>query len=207
MSEIALAKRFKLILLFVILDSASYFFTSRFQFFPPAPIGPSWIDHWIPYLPWTLLLYVSYYVLMFLPLLLCNQAQVFYRMLTACYIIIGMSALIFMVFPVPYIWREWTQYQDFLTRYLYRSLLAVDGDWNAFPSLHVSLSLAGALTYLWYRFYRKGLLFLIWGVAVSISTVTAKRHYFIDLVGGVCLAVVVVAAVNWFGRTKQVPEK
>jgi len=75
---------------------------------------------------------------------------------------------------------------DFTTRFLnwcYR----LDVHNNTFPSLHVSLALGTALVIKKVN-KKAGLIAMIWAFIVSFSTVLVKKHYFIDILGGVLVA-------------------
>lgn len=183
--------------------SACYFFTNAFQFFPEVVVNPSWIDRNVPYIPWTVAIYISYFILMFLPLLVCREERIFYRMWTSYMIVAMTSCIIFLFFPTRYTWHPPSHEQD-VFRFLRIFLTHAETDFNAFPSLHVSNSVVGAFTYLWYRHYGKGTVFLIWGILVAMSTVTVKRHFFVDSIGAFLLAALAVALVNlWKNRNPQ----
>ncbi len=181
--------------LFVIVCSVGYFLTNRFQVFPAIPVPETYLDHAIPYISWTVLIYISYYLLLFLPLLICKEEGLFCKMLIAYFWVVIISITIFFFFPTGYSWKP-EGHNDFFTVYLYHILVSLDRDYNACPSMHVSISLIGAGTYLWYHRYTKGFLFLSWGIAVAISTLTAKRHYFLDVVAGIVVTLMVLVLVN-----------
>lgn len=189
--------KWRLTLLFVIYSSLGYLVTGRFPVFPARQIPLTWIDTAVPYVPWTVLVYISYYALMVLPLLCCQDERLLRRLFLACMWIPPISWLFFIAWPVPIYAYDFSPYQDFFTRYIYWLLTThLDTPYNTFPSLHVSIALVGALTYLWYQKYRLGLLFLVWGILVAASTLTTKRHFFWDVIGGIVICIVVVIAVN-----------
>lgn len=190
-------KRFYYTVLYVLLCSGCYFFTINWHFFPMVDLQPSSIDIAIPYLSWTTVIYISYFFLLFLPLLVCEE-DIFFNMYTAYLSVIGISCCIFFFFPTRYAWAQESSYTvdgDFYNL-LRLTIAGLDGEFNACPSMHVSISLTGALTYLWHKRCARGVGFLIWGMLVTMSTLTAKRHFFIDVVAATVITLLVVATVN-----------
>ena len=63
----------------------------------------------------------------------------------------------------------------------------VDSTANCFPSLHIG---ACFLATFFIRRIKKSFfpLFLIWSILIAISTLTVKQHYFVDILGGICVA-------------------
>ncbi len=196
-------KKWRLTLFFLLYSAIGYLLVGHIVLFPYQTIPITWVDEALPYLPWTVLVYISYYLLMVLPLLCCQDERLLQKLFTACLWIPPVSWLFFVFWPVSIYNYDLSPYQDFITRYIYWFLATqLDVPNNTFPSMHVSLALVGALTYLWHKRYLAGSLFLMWGLVVAVSTLTAKRHFFWDVVGGVVLCVIVVVAVN-LQKTKE----
>ncbi|MBI4041607.1 MAG: phosphatase PAP2 family protein, partial [Deltaproteobacteria bacterium] len=59
----------------------------------------------------------------------------------------------------------------------------IDQPVNCFPSQHVSLCFVVALGFWNYRRWIS-IFFLFWAIAISLSTLTTKQHYFWDVLGG-----------------------
>ncbi len=76
-----------------------------------------------------------------------------------------------------------------LTAQAYQILYSIDTDSNCFPSLHVALACLIAFGIAEerarFRAYTS-----IWAGLISLSTMTTKQHYFVDVIAGVCLAIV-----------------
>ncbi len=70
---------------------------------------------------------------------------------------------------------------------LFRWLQTVDGPYNSFPSLHVSITTLSTLAC--YDWHKKHAWLLIWPPLVAISTVLIKQHHLLDVVGGIALGV------------------
>ena len=187
--------------------SAGFFITGRFQWFPGRELPLSWFDTAIPYLHWTILIYASYYPLMILPMLVCQHQEQLRRMFFGYLLIVAISVSIFFLYPtaIPAEYNGLASTNP-LIRLVRTIIVNADTRWNAFPSLHVSISLAGAFAYLWHNQYSKGWFFLIWGFLIALSTITARRHYFADVVGGTVICFLSVAVVNiWCDHVARRP--
>jgi len=58
---------------------------------------------------------------------------------------------------------------------------------NTFPSLHVGLSFTIAFGIMHLR-KRIGWLYLIWAIAIAFSTVMVRKHFVMDVFGGIIIA-------------------
>jgi membrane-associated phospholipid phosphatase len=152
-------------------------------------LEPHWldataIDRAVPLTEWTIWLYCSYYVFLFLPFVFCRDdvraARVLYSLMAAAMI----ACVIFLLWPT----RAESQHvsYDGLTGLLWRFVQGVDRPGNYFPSLHVANAciVARALA-------REGrswrTIAPIWAFAIIVSTVTTKQHFFIDIPAGIAL--------------------
>jgi membrane-associated phospholipid phosphatase len=147
------------------------------------PLSP--IDHMVPLLPWTLLIYLSDYAFILLVLLSLKKTEDFsvsyYRMI--CGIMI--SFIVFLLFPTVYprpalpmdpLWSETFLFLHFL-----------DQPTNCLPSLHVSITLiAAASLQSWRPALRWGA--YLWTAVICLSTLTTKQHYAWDVLGGILVA-------------------
>ena len=142
------------------------------------------LDEKIPYWPWSIAVYLTLH-----PMYLVAAYTLRPRKYVHVILGVTMMTLISFVFfsiitshyprPAPETWAHsmWKPAIDFL--------VSVDAPGNTCPSLHVSTSL-----YLgWVLKDRKyGFGWVIWGVLLSLSTLTLKQHYVWDWVGGTLLA-------------------
>ena len=154
------------------------------------------VDDWIPLIPAFIFPYVSLYALLALSLWRFWKADigVFKLAALAVFIDLALSYLIYVFFQTK-IERPVITGSDISSDVL-RWVYSVDEPFNAFPSLHTSLSALCAL--LW----RKAgsniwLIILLWAVLIIASTVLVKQHYIVDVFGGVAAAVL-----SYYGATK-----
>ena len=138
----------------------------------------------IPFLPWTFIIYISYFVqaviiIRLIPVKFLPRVTLF----ALCMVMIGI--IIFILFPIEYPRNLYFSANNNIT--LFRK---IDGSGNCFPSLHVSMALFLATCYglIQKSFIRKFLMWT-WTIAVIISVLTTKQHYLIDIFGGIVLVI------------------
>jgi len=145
------------------------------------------IDQIIPFIPAAVLLYLSIFVLAFLPYFAITNRKIYNKVIYTFFAITIFAFAIFILFPVQMLRPEihaQTIFESMMT-ILYASELP----FNCFPSLHVAVSFLSA--FIVCKFKRKyALPVLIWAFLVSASIVFIKQHYFLDAVGGFLLAVI-----------------
>lgn len=141
-------------------------------------------DHLFPFVPWMVYPYMSLYLGVFLAAVFLKKRNFmnFVGMLVFTELL---TYPVFYFFPAVYPMPHF-EANNFTTRFLQWCFQA-DVHNNTFPSLHVSLALGTALII--NKANRKaGLVALVWAVVVAFSTVLVKKHFFIDILGGMLVA-------------------
>ena len=149
----------------------------------PTLLQPSAIDARVPFVDWSIWIYLSQFVLLPVAIVCArdsdDRSRVFYASLVATVI----AALVFLLWP--------TQLQRpavptaGMVGTVWALLFATDIDGNCFPSLHVALSaLAGAA--MWRRGWR--IVAVFWPLLIALSTLTTRQHIVWDVIGGLVLA-------------------
>jgi membrane-associated phospholipid phosphatase len=160
----------------------------------PLKLESSVVDDWIPFLEWTIWIYVSYYLFLILAIWLPRddklRSDAAYGLMLAA--IIGL--IVFTVFPtsVP---RQSPNLTG-ATGVLWQLLHSVDTMVNALPSLHVANTCLASVALA----SRGGLwrtAVPVWAGLIILSTLTTKQHYAIDVPGGLMLALICFALVRF----------
>lgn len=152
-----------------------------------------WIDDLAGFDVGWVYIYVSQYLIVPLPPLLAHTRDQLRRLVVGLSITSGLAFATFLIYPVA-ILRP-AKPED--SNWIYDWLVSVDTPANAFPSLHVGLSMLAALyahRVLDEAFSRKArlallLLIWVWTVLIAWSTMATKQHYFYDVLGGIVVAV------------------
>ena len=179
-----------------------YFTLQRLVFFPVRSVTESWFDRAVPFQPGWVYAYQSIYLLMpIAPWLSASRRELSNYSLG----LIAMSTaafLIFLLFPVA------APRPDVIpTDGLYGLLVTYDTKLNAFPSLHVGLTVYTIL--FGYALLRQAsarvrraylLVTGAWAAVICYSTLATKQHFAVDLPAGALLA---VAAHAWAWRRRR----
>jgi membrane-associated phospholipid phosphatase len=170
----------------------------------PAILARSVVDDVIPFLDWTIWVYVTYY-----PLLIAaiwfprndnRRSDAFYGMLLAS----AIGLVIFTLWPTA-ISRESASLAG-ATGFMWRLLFSVDTMVNALPSMHVAHTcLAAVALASRNRLWR--IIAPAWATLIVLSTLTTKQHYAIDVPGGFALAAICFVFVRFGVEYRRIDRK
>lgn len=188
MTRISLFYRLKVIILLSLCFTIGYGFTNRFPVFSTTVLPFTPIDDWFGFRPWTVWFYISDYLLIFFPAILITNLLILKRFLKAFFINFAIHFPIFFFFPT--IMVRPPVVGESLTAAVFNLVRWIDTPVNCFPSQHVSLCFVVAVGF-WNYKRSLSILFIIWSILISLSTMTTKQHYFWDVLGGLAVAFVV----------------
>lgn len=165
---------------------SGYFLFAHHAFAEPRVLPVTWFDRAIPFAPafwaWP---YVSAFLLTaIIPWLISTRRDLLRY--SAGVLLLGLvSFSIFAFFPVP---SPRPREAAREIHWLYTLIVACDGAYNAFPSLHAAFLVYtlsfGALLHRPFLSPPVVAFFLLWSAAILISTIATRQHYFIDLLAG-----------------------
>ena len=176
--------RGRAILLGYLLFCVFYLGAARLGFREPRLLQPSVVDRAVPFLPWTIAVYLSQFAFLFLALWLQTDSRALTRTFAAIAIATILSCAIFVVWPTT-IPRPPVRSAAFDALWLF------DVPANCFPSLHVALATIAACFW-----PRRRWIAVIWAAAIALSTLTTKQHYAVDVLAGAVVAGVAIVAVR-----------
>jgi len=188
--------KFLLFCLFVVAYLFFYILPNFRPFLPPSLLPRLSLDYLVPLVPWSFLVYVSDYVLVASVTLWLTEIEEFNSFVRMMFFSLIVCGTFFLAFPTTYPRPEYPAVANSLVGFAMYLVHEFDTPNNCFPSMHVALTgvatwairTRGARVFLWY---------LVWALAVFLSTLTTKQHYFLDVIGGVAV-VVTAAAFDWF---------
>jgi len=158
------------------------------------------LDSAIPFMPQFVWIYHSLIPVIGATLfLLVNQQRNFFNTFWAC---IGASVIIHLIYVImPSFYPRPDIIPDGLSEQLLALTYEIDNGSNTFPSGHVCYAW---ILYLGVRCSEQakevfGLrnLFLLWAIGVTLSTLTLKVHYVVDVLGGFVLAFMAFYSVRY----------
>lgn len=174
-----------------------YYVTNHNTLFEPVTLPHTWIDRNAPFVPETILIYMSeYFYFVFVYLTLRNYRNI-NQYLYSFFSLQVFSCLIFVIYPTIYP-RDAFPVDQVEPEWLKNTWIWLrnqDAPTNCLPSLHVSSVYLSAFVYrtdgtatsqkprmlaFW--------IFFIWGTFIALSTLTTKQHYLADIVSGLGLA-------------------
>lgn len=162
-----------------------YLVTNHYHLRPPSALPLTAVDLAMPFLAWTVWPYYFLAFLMGLPLL-AKQRSTFLRAVGALICGYSVNLAVFALFPTTYP-RPVTPEAAGWTGRVLASLYALDSPANCFPSGHITAPFIGVWAVA--RDF-PALRLLLWpGLALlSLTILTTKQHYAVDLPGGVLTA-------------------
>ncbi len=182
--------KYKMAILLFITATFLYLASNHFHFTTPVYLTLSTLENSIPFLPYTIWIYLSEYILFGVIFFLCRDTENLNWCFYAFLFMQLTSVLIFCLWPTIYP-RELfpiPEDTDCITYFIFDSLRRTDTAASCFPSLHVSSVYLSIFIFL--KEQRNKLpFFLIWSTAIALSTLTTKQHYLADIVAGLIMAV------------------
>jgi membrane-associated phospholipid phosphatase len=182
-----------------------YGLANRYPAGPVALLQERWLDRAVPLWPWTIWIYASAHLLVVATFWSTRAPGARTRFATVFAVIIPICVLVHWAWPVRFP-RELYPLGDGGAGVAFlRWLRNVDRAGSAFPSLHVAMVAASALQAARGRL-RGAPAIALWAAAVSISTLTTKQHYAVDVAAGIALALAVdwaVASTDARGRRRR----
>lgn len=166
----------------------------RMDFYTP-------LDGAIPFLPSTILIYLSMYGLFGFAAIYIEPRD-FLRGLGTLLIVCFVSLGFYIAIPAHYPRPDAATVANPLFRWMYATMFAFDAPGNTFPSLHVGTTTTAALML---QKTRLRWLFTVWAVLICLSTMTVKQHFIADVIGGVLLAAVVFRIMKAPSVTQRAP--
>jgi len=170
---------------------ALYYTTNHHPIFLPRELPMTFLDEMVPFLPWTIFIYISEYLYFTAIYIICKDLENLNKYLYSFFFTQALSCLIFLVYPTTYPRDQFpvpAETPAFLQS-LWTWLRSQDAPTNCLPSLHVSTVYLSAFIF---RDEQREKLpfFLGWATLIALSTLPTKQHYLVDVVAGLVLAIV-----------------
>lgn len=163
-----------------------YFPISRITARLPGHHPVLWIDRAVPLRPEWIYIYAMIFLFACLPALVVADRRLVRRMALAYVSVQLVSYVIFLAFPVQMILQPRELPATSFATWGLRLAYWLDQPSNAFPSLHVGISLLAALCS-WKADRLVGGIGLVVALLIAASTMLVKQHYFVDVVSGLLL--------------------
>ncbi len=158
------------------------------------------LDSYIPWLPFSVLVYFSQFVFLLLGVIYAPNQHIatitYYSYLLA----ILLGGCVFVFYPTFLTRLTFSEQIHPVIEGLYRFLYAIDIPNNCFPSLHTTLALIAASS-LRARSFVWQIVASLWSTAIILSTLTTKQHCVLDVVAGMLLFIFCIwLCRKWFNK-------
>ncbi len=187
--------RISRIWIFTVITFLLYFSAAHFSPFSPNYLPLTWLDKQLPLIPWTIWVYVSLYPLCILGFLLYENERNLSKQAWLFLLTQVIAFFIFLFWPTIYprdIFSA-TPHSSFMLDWIWR----VDKPLNCCPSLHVANCFLISFGFLPEN-HRRLFWFLLFSVVISLSTLTTKQHYAIDVLCGFLFACLIYFGLGKF---------
>ena len=150
------------------------------------------LDRMVPLQPAWSLIYLSYLLCPFLPMLVMRQEEQVRRTFLAWLLVWITGYVCFLVYPTVASRPAGGEIGKGFFAWFLQGIYDADPPRNCFPSLHVATPFVAALTC--YRVHRGvGLAAGLWASLIALSTLFTNQHYVADVFAGIFLASVAYA--------------
>lgn len=191
MARASLTFKFCLLVVYLVAYLIFYSWPNFYPIFTPRFLPLLGIDRAVPFVPWTFAVYLSDYVLIAVVILLLPELDRFLRFARMVFGVLILSGFVFLFFPTIYPRPEYPADPGMLIKFFMNIVCSLDQATNCFPSHHVAATSVAAWN-MRHKGPRVTALFFFWALLIFASTLTTKQHYFVDILGGVIVASVVI---------------
>lgn len=165
------------------------------------PMGT--LDNLVPFIPITFLIYISDYLLIFSTIAMITGPREWKEFSSMAFTALILCGVCFLFFPTTYPRPAYPEVGNWLIASVMSLIGNADTPNNCFPSMHVAMT----SVCVWCLRHRSKKLFFsycIWAVAIFVSTMTTKQHYFIDVIGGLSVTTIAAVLAKYvFSRSKM----
>jgi membrane-associated phospholipid phosphatase len=171
----------------IALNGLVYYVANHFPLSTPQLLPWTRLDAAVPFLPRTIWIYDSDYLLVAGAFLLCRSTQDMWRFLRAFAVLLIICCAIHVLWPTTYPRDHFVVRSDGATSYAYWVLHKFDRPTSCLPSMHVAGAGLAALS-LWRNPRWQRVVWGVWAGLIALSTMSAKQHYAVDVVAGAAVA-------------------
>ncbi|MCX6111944.1 MAG: phosphatase PAP2 family protein [Proteobacteria bacterium] len=165
-----------------------YMIPNHINLFTPSYLPMFDFEKAIPFMDWTIWIYISDYIYIAIAFILFSDRDNMNKIYYSQIFLLFVSMIIFFIFPTTYPRPGIVEYSGF-TGMVLNLLHSSDTPGNACPSVHVAMTFIAGFGFI--KEKRPLLMiFMFWAILISVSTITIKQHYVVDVIGGFLMAII-----------------
>jgi len=170
----------------IIAFAVFYMLPNHLTLFQPMYLNLFSFETRTPFMDWTIWFYISDYLYIGLVFILLTNRENMNKIFYAQIAMLIFTMVIFIFLPTTYP-RPVVEYSG-VSGWILNILHSSDTPNNACPSVHVGMTFLAGFGFIKEK-KRIFPLFMFWALLISISTLTVKQHYFMDVVSGFIMAI------------------
>ena len=184
------------------MNAVLYLVPNHLQLFPPRQLWWTAVDASVPFVPGTVWIYFSDYVLVAAAFMLQNSWPEVRRYVKTYLALLLVGAVIHLSWPTVFPREAFPLDGASFSARALATLRGVDAATSCLPSMHVAGSYLAAFS-LWR--HRPAVFggFLAWATAIAVSTLTTKQHYLVDIFAGLLLAAAIALVFFWIPELRE----
>jgi len=167
-----------------------YFSVGMSRNLPEAHVLTTALDERIPFVAGSVWMYLWVFPCALIPLFVVRCSQLFRRTAIAYAVVIAISLICFITFPVTSAGLRIAQAKfdvSVFSQWAVSLLYSIDPPYNLFPCLHLSVASVAAFS-VWKASKPYGSAVFLSVIFIGMSVCTVKQHYLLDVFGGIALA-------------------
>lgn len=185
----------------IAINSVLYLVPNHVVVQPPVELPWTRLDSAVPFIPWTLWVYFSDYLLVGSAFLQSRTWGEVRRFARAYFALLVTGALVHLAWPTAFPRESYPVVGDTFTAQAFMLFRQIDLPTSCMPSMHVAGSFLAAFS-LWRQRPPLPAIFTAWACAVAVSTLTVKQHYAVDVGGGLVMATLFWAIFFWWPEAR-----
>jgi len=184
------------------INAVLYLVPNHLQLSRPSSLWWTPVDQATPFLPGTVWIYFSDYLLVSSAFLVSEGWEEVKRFVRAYFVLLAIGAVIHLGWPTVFPREAFPVGGAAVSEHALAALRRVDAATSCLPSMHVAGSYLAAFS-LWHRRRSLFLGYVLWATAIAVSTLTTKQHYLVDVLSGLSLAAVLGAVFFWIPELRE----
>jgi membrane-associated phospholipid phosphatase len=170
-----------------LVNAVLYLVPNHLELRPAHMLSWTAVDAAVPFVPATLWIYFSDYLLVASAFMLCTDWTEVKRFVRAYFALLVVGSSVHLLWPSVFPRHAFPVSGKGITVTAFHLLRQVDLPTSCLPSMHVAGSFLAAFS-LWRHRPWVQTVWLAWATAVAVSTLTVKQHYVVDVVAGLGMA-------------------
>ena len=157
------------------------------------------IDNQIPFIPWSMMVYLSAFFMPLLVYFFVKDMKLYHKMVISWMVVLSVAFFIYIIYPVEVILRP--DMSATIFRPVFEWYFVITPPYNSLPSLHVAQPFLAA--FFSFKADKKYWWMFVWAALITVSILFTKIHYFVDMIAGFALAVIVYLVVMRLMRDRR----